>query len=166
MVNSSSSNNKQNQQGLPEYSSLPTEEDRDSSSTTINVPLGNSIITYPDINLNKAPHYIHKHMASETTYKYSQLTDQVFESSNHFVLKLTSAIFYAVTSFLIIVVNKIILTNYAFPSSHFLGIGQMTATLVVLGTAKLLNVITFPPYTRDLPSKVSIVFIFSLITFN
>lgn len=155
-----------NHHKLPHYTPLPTYEPP--SAATIDVPPDattetspstideTATTTYPDINLNKAPHFIQKHLPSEATYKYSQLTEKALQSSNLFILKLTSAIFYAVTSFLIIVVNKIILTNYAFPSSHFLGIGQMTATLVVLGTAKLLNVITFPSYSRDLPSKVRI----------
>lgn len=140
------------QQGLPKYAPLPTEDEDCASATAIDVP---PLQTYPDINLNRAPHYIEKHMATESTYKFTQLTGKVLQSSNHLILKLTSALFYAITSFLIIVVNKIVLTNYAFPSSHFLGIGQMTATLFILGSAKLLQIITFPPYSRDLPAKVS-----------
>uniref|UniRef100_A0A087XPR4 Solute carrier family 35 member D1b n=1 Tax=Poecilia formosa TaxID=48698 RepID=A0A087XPR4_POEFO len=58
--------------------------------------------------------------------------------------KLFAAAFYGVSSFLIVVVNKSVLTNYSFPSSTCVGIGQMLATIVVLRTAKMLGVITFP----------------------
>lgn len=139
------------QEGSPKYSPLQGEDDS-SNATTIQVPPGH---TYPDINLNRAPHSIEKQMTNKSTCKLTQLTEKLFESSDHFILKLTSALFYAITSFLIIVINKIVLTNYAFPSSHFLGIGQMAATLFILGSAKQLEIISFPSYSRDLPSKVS-----------
>lgn len=68
--------------------------------------------------------------------------------------KIFSAIFYALTSFWIIVINKIILTSYSFPSSNILGVGQMLATIVVLFVAKELRWITFPSLTRETPSKI------------
>ncbi|CAL1579960.1 unnamed protein product [Knipowitschia caucasica] len=58
--------------------------------------------------------------------------------------RLLSAAFYGVSSFLIVVVNKSVLTNYRFPSSTCVGIGQMFATVVVLRLGKLLGVISFP----------------------
>lgn len=62
--------------------------------------------------------------------KYSELT-----------LKLLSALFYGVCSFLISVINKLVLTTYSFPSSNILGIGQMVAILLILQTAQTINLV-------------------------
>lgn len=61
-----------------------------------------------------------------------------------FLKKILSALFYAVASFMITVVNKTVLTSYGFPSFQVLGIGQMTATILVLLIAKQLRIVTFP----------------------
>ncbi|XP_064625159.1 nucleotide sugar transporter SLC35D1-like [Lineus longissimus] len=68
--------------------------------------------------------------------------------------RLSAAGFYGISSFLIIIVNKVILTSYKFPSFQFLGIGQMGATVVVLFTAKHLNIVTFPRFEFDVIGKV------------
>ncbi|KAG7263809.1 hypothetical protein CRUP_006577 [Coryphaenoides rupestris] len=68
--------------------------------------------------------------------------------------KLLAAAFYGVSSFLIVVVNKSILTSYRFPSSTCVGLGQMLATIVVLRTAKAIGVITFPDMDYTVPSKM------------
>ena len=57
-------------------------------------------------------------------------------------LKLISAIIYGVCSFLITVINKIVLTSYKFPSANILGVGQMVAILLILKVASLLQVVT------------------------
>uniref|UniRef100_A0A3B3X9G4 Sugar phosphate transporter domain-containing protein n=1 Tax=Poecilia mexicana TaxID=48701 RepID=A0A3B3X9G4_9TELE len=72
--------------------------------------------------------------------------------------KLFAAAFYGVSSFLIVVVNKSVLTNYSFPSSTCVGIGQMLATIVVLRTAKMLGVITFPDLDVTILGKPRLVF--------
>ncbi|KAG9351049.1 hypothetical protein JZ751_024939 [Albula glossodonta] len=69
------------------------------------------------------------------------------------LLKLSAAGFYALSSFFIVVVNKSVLTHYRFPSSICVGIGQMMATVLVLGFGKVLNVITFPDLDLNTPSK-------------
>ncbi|XP_051989430.1 UDP-glucuronic acid/UDP-N-acetylgalactosamine transporter-like [Xyrauchen texanus] len=69
-------------------------------------------------------------------------------------LKLFAAAFYGLASFLIVVVNKSVLTNYRFPSSFSVGIGQMLATVVVLRGAKLLNVVDFPDFDWKVPHMV------------
>ena len=46
--------------------------------------------------------------------------------------RVTSAILYGVSSFLIVIINKSVLTMYKFPSFLFLGLGQMTASIVIL----------------------------------
>nr|CAI5822842.1 unnamed protein product [Callosobruchus analis]CAI5841142.1 unnamed protein product [Callosobruchus analis] len=68
------------------------------------------------------------------------------EISEHslYCLKIFSAIFYGVASFMITVVNKTVLTSYEFPSFQVLGIGQMVATIVLLFAAKKLRIVTFP----------------------
>lgn len=69
-------------------------------------------------------------------------------------LKLFAAAFYGVSSFLIVVVNKSVLTNYSFPSSTCVGIGQMLATIIVLRLGKMLGIITFPDISLDIPRKM------------
>ncbi|XP_031426957.1 UDP-N-acetylglucosamine/UDP-glucose/GDP-mannose transporter isoform X2 [Clupea harengus] len=70
------------------------------------------------------------------------------------ILKVSSAVFYAVSSFLIIVVNKIVLTNYRFPSYMFLGIGQMAMTIVILYAGKTLHFIHFQDFDKSIFKKI------------
>uniref|UniRef100_A0A8D3BQD7 Sugar phosphate transporter domain-containing protein n=1 Tax=Scophthalmus maximus TaxID=52904 RepID=A0A8D3BQD7_SCOMX len=69
------------------------------------------------------------------------------------VVKLFAAGFYGISSFLIVVVNKSVLTNYRFPSSICVGIGQMLATVVVLWVGKAAKVISFPDCDGSIPRK-------------
>ncbi|KAM4604961.1 nucleotide sugar transporter SLC35D2-like [Polymixia lowei] len=69
-------------------------------------------------------------------------------------VKLLAAVFYGLSSFLIVVVNKSVLTSYRFPSSTCVGIGQMLATIVVLRTAKALSIIRFPDMDISIPNKM------------
>ncbi|XP_019734598.1 UDP-glucuronic acid/UDP-N-acetylgalactosamine transporter-like isoform X2 [Hippocampus comes] len=68
--------------------------------------------------------------------------------------KLLAAGFYGVSSFLIVVVNKSVLSSYRFPSSTCVGIGQMLATVVVLRVGKMLGVISFPDMDSGIPRKI------------
>ncbi|XP_023153125.3 UDP-N-acetylglucosamine/UDP-glucose/GDP-mannose transporter-like [Amphiprion ocellaris] len=70
------------------------------------------------------------------------------------LVKLLAAAFYGVSSFLIVVVNKSVLTSYRFPSSTCVGIGQMLATVVVLRTGKMLGIISFPDMDLSIPRKM------------
>lgn len=69
-------------------------------------------------------------------------------------MKLFSAALYAVSSFLIVVVNKTVLTAYRFPSYTFLGIGQMACTIVILYLAKMCKAVSFQDFDRSLYRKI------------
>ncbi|XP_016112751.1 UDP-N-acetylglucosamine/UDP-glucose/GDP-mannose transporter-like [Sinocyclocheilus grahami] len=70
------------------------------------------------------------------------------------LMKFASAVFYAFCSFFIIVVNKSILTEHKFPSFMFLGIGQMTATIIILYVAKMNKAIHFQDFDKSIPGKI------------
>ncbi|XP_035221047.1 UDP-sugar transporter sqv-7-like isoform X1 [Stegodyphus dumicola] len=78
------------------------------------------------------------------------------ENVNPFFWRVVSALFYGISSFLIIVVNKIVLTNYKFPSTHALGIGQMLVTILVLYIGRYFSIIKFPSISSDVPKKCEI----------
>ncbi|XP_061588895.1 nucleotide sugar transporter SLC35D2-like [Cololabis saira] len=69
-------------------------------------------------------------------------------------VKLLAAAFYGLSSFVIVVVNKSVLSSYRFPSSTCVGLGQMLATIVVLRTGKMLGVISFPDVDLSIPGKM------------
>ncbi|VDO63028.1 unnamed protein product [Haemonchus placei] len=68
--------------------------------------------------------------------------------------RVLSAIFYGVTSIIIVFVNKILLTNYRFPSFLFVGFGQMIATVIVLFLARMLKIVSFPAFDYSIPRKI------------
>ncbi|XP_078531812.1 nucleotide sugar transporter SLC35D2 [Lissotriton helveticus] len=65
-----------------------------------------------------------------------------------------SALSYGLCSFLIVLVNKVVLTSYSFPSVTFLGIGQMGVTIMILYLGKLKRIISFPDFDRGIPKKM------------
>ncbi|KAG8130725.1 hypothetical protein E2320_017365, partial [Naja naja] len=67
--------------------------------------------------------------------------------------KLLSALFYGTCSFLIVLVNKTVLTVYRFPSPMFLGVGQMITTILILYVSKLNKIIHFPDLDKSIPKK-------------
>ncbi|KAK6617435.1 hypothetical protein RUM43_014444 [Polyplax serrata] len=74
---------------------------------------------------------------------------------NHGLLpRLGSAIFYGIASFLITVLNKMVLTSYKFPSFQVLGLGQMTMTVTVLYVSKKLKLLEFPNFDRTIIGKI------------
>lgn len=70
------------------------------------------------------------------------------------LLKMLTALFYGVSSFMIMVVNKRVLTVYSFPSFQVLGIGQMLATLFILNVGRSLKIITFPDLSTETFRKI------------
>ncbi|XP_042542720.1 UDP-N-acetylglucosamine/UDP-glucose/GDP-mannose transporter isoform X1 [Dipodomys spectabilis] len=69
-------------------------------------------------------------------------------------VKLLSALFYGICSFLIVLVNKALLTTYGFPSPIVLGTGQMAATIMILYVSKLNKLIHFPDFDKKIPVKL------------
>lgn len=88
------------------------------------------VVEEEDDQVDGHPHSSHSSIGNKprvgllSRSKYSDLT-----------LKLISALLFGVCSFLITVINKIVLTSYKFPSSNILGVGQMIAIIVILKTA-------------------------------
>ncbi|XP_018916035.1 UDP-sugar transporter UST74c [Bemisia tabaci] len=72
------------------------------------------------------------------------LVTDTFASRKMFAFKVTTALFYAIASFLITIVNKSVLTSYKFPSFQAVAFGQMFVTVIVLYVGKKLKFITFP----------------------
>ncbi|XP_071394593.1 nucleotide sugar transporter SLC35D2 [Centroberyx affinis] len=76
------------------------------------------------------------------------------EAEHPGLLKFSSAVFYAGSSFLITVVNKTVLTSFRFPSYMCLGIGQMITTIVVLYAAKMNKTVQFQDFDRTILLKI------------
>jgi len=68
--------------------------------------------------------------------------------------KIFAAMFYGISSFLIMVVNKTVLTHYQFPSFQVLGLGQMVATVIILGTGKMVGAVSFPELSLETFRKI------------
>jgi solute carrier family 35 protein len=71
-----------------------------------------------------------------------------------YLLRIWSAIFYAAASFLITVVNKLVLTSSGFPSFQVLALGQIVSTVVVLFFAKAFKLVTYPSLSKDTFRKI------------
>jgi solute carrier family 35 protein len=64
-------------------------------------------------------------------------------------MQLSTAVMYGTASFLIVLVNKTVLTTHKFPSFMVLGLGQVVATILILGIGKMLKIVSFPGLARD-----------------
>lgn len=70
-------------------------------------------------------------------------------------LKVSSAVFYGLSSFLITVINKRVLSSpYKFPSFLVLSLGQLIASIIVLYSGKKLKIVSIPPYSNELVKKI------------
>jgi len=70
------------------------------------------------------------------------------------LLKVSTALFYGLSSFLIMVINKRVLTVHHFPSFQVLGLGQMLATVLILRLGKSINLVSFPDLSSDTFRKI------------
>ncbi|KAK0393228.1 hypothetical protein QR680_000106 [Steinernema hermaphroditum] len=65
-----------------------------------------------------------------------------------------SALFYALSSILIMFVNKILLTNFRFPSFLWTAVGQMFATIVIIFIGGELRLVSYPKFDRSVVRKI------------
>lgn len=82
------------------------------------------------------------------------------------LLRVGSAFGYGISSLLITVINKMVLTTFDFPSVLVLGIGQMLATIVVLFVGRAFRYIDFPGLERSTFTKIwplPVIYIFNMI---
>jgi len=84
----------------------------------------------------------------------NSVANQAATDKRIFLLRILSALFYGVASFMIMVVNKRVLTVYKFPSFQVLGLGQIVATLIILKIGKLSKIIDFPDLSQDTFKKI------------
>lgn len=90
-------------------------------------------------------------MGSESDMKIAATTGIAIESSQATPTrfeKIAAAILYAASSFLVIFVNKWVLSTYKFPSFMFLAAVQFFSTSLIIGILGLLNRIEIPPLNR------------------
>ena len=76
------------------------------------------------------------------------------DSKGSWFLRVGSAAFYGIASLMIMVINKRILTVYAFPSFQVLGLGQMISTIVILSIGRSFKIINFPNFNRSIITKI------------
>lgn len=79
---------------------------------------------------------------------------QDLEDKRILLFRVLTALFYGVSSFMIMVVNKRVLTVYKFPSFQVLGLGQIVATILVLQVGKTCKIIKFPDLSRDTARRI------------
>ncbi|XP_071495189.1 solute carrier family 35 member D2-like protein [Diadema antillarum] len=68
--------------------------------------------------------------------------------------RLLAALFYSLSSILIVFINKAVLTNFKFPSYQVVGLGQMVSTIVILFLGKSLGIVHFPDWNWQIPRKI------------
>lgn len=71
--------------------------------------------------------------AGGSNKSFTMILEQVFAS-----------FFFGISSIVIVIVNKIVLTTYKFPSFQVLGLGQMVAILTVISITRITRAVKFP----------------------
>ncbi|KJH45858.1 putative arginine--tRNA ligase [Dictyocaulus viviparus] len=114
---------------------------------------------YDEVSFLRAPvhlTYLSRLLDSLNEFNFSldpSLTYGVM--GNSILLKrFSAAFFYGVTSIIVVFVNKILLTNFRFPSFLVVGFGQMVATVIVLFSARALHLVSFPSFDYSIPRKI------------
>ncbi|XP_041475085.1 UDP-glucuronic acid/UDP-N-acetylgalactosamine transporter-like [Lytechinus variegatus] len=79
---------------------------------------------------------------------------QVMGDSPSRLSRFLAAVFYGLSSILIVFINKSVLTTYKFPSFQMVGLGQMLSTIVILFLGKSLGIIHFPDWNWQIPRKI------------
>ncbi|CAG9535631.1 unnamed protein product [Cercopithifilaria johnstoni] len=72
------------------------------------------------------------------------------EQNSSLLIRISTAVAYAVCSVLVVFINKLLLTNFEFPSFLIVGLGQMAATIIVLWFAALLDFVSIPPFDSSI----------------
>ena len=93
-------------------------------------------------------------MSGSVDHKMASSPSKEKAEYSELVKKILAALFYGTASFMIMVVNKTVLTKYHFPSFQVLGIGQMIATVVILNLARAFKIINFPGLSTDTFRKI------------
>lgn len=68
--------------------------------------------------------------------------------------RLSTALCYAVSASLIVIVNKLVLTSYRFPSFLALALGQMVVTVMILLSLRVMGLVQFPSPHPDLLKQI------------
>ena len=129
----------------------------DDSNSSFKQPLLTSRSSSYTINMNERSAVTdflgnRKSLRSSPNLSRSSSGTLGFQKSNqNSVLKrLFSAVFYAFTSCMITIVNKKVLTNYSLPNAHFLAIGQLTSSVLILLASKyIFRIVDFPGFSRQ-----------------
>lgn len=101
------------------------------------------------VNMGTGPK---KHNASETELRME---------------KIMAALFYAVSSLGVILINKIVLTNYSFPHFTFLAAVQFTATSIIILILIYFKKIDIPPLTASVfveIAPISVMFLGNVVS--
>ncbi|MCP9261646.1 UDP-N-acetylglucosamine/UDP-glucose/GDP-mannose transporter [Dirofilaria immitis] len=70
------------------------------------------------------------------------------------LIRIGAAAAYAMCSVLVVFINKVLLTNFGFPSFLIVGLGQMAAIIIVLWFASLLDIVSIPSFDSSIPVKL------------
>lgn len=71
------------------------------------------------------------------------------DGASELVGKLLSAVFFGSSSMLMIVVNKLVLTSFKFPSFECLALGQIVIGILILRILKLFNIVSYMEITWE-----------------
>ena len=113
---------------------------------------------------NKTPNFHNSENKEEENNFLNQLEKQPDKSSKNSNMdpnrepsqfqKIGSAVFYGSSSFLIMNVNKAVLTTHHFPSANVLALSQISSTVIILFILKLFRVVSYPDAKVDVLKKI------------